>query len=151
VANSQDAHDARTRLASLLADGNFARRYSEGGLAERREVAELQQIIAAGADETGMSIDAGVEIVDGASDPHAVRRSDLFDSLHDLSKLGVTLEGLERFLDGSWSDEDVEFAQRELDRLTATPAWREALLAGDPTARHEQRAWSLVAGSRRIL
>jgi hypothetical protein len=151
IAASQDAGDARARLASLLADPNFARRYSEGGLAERREIAELQQIIAAGADETGMSIDAGAEIVDAVSDPHATRRHELFGALSDLSKAGIPVEGLEKILNGDFSDADVEFAERELDRLKNDPDWQRRLLAGDRTARHEQLAWSAVAGSRRIL
>jgi hypothetical protein len=153
VAASQDAFDARARLASLLADPGFARRYSEGGMAERREIAELQQIIAAGADETGMSIDAGAEIVDGVSDPHSVRRHELFGALSDLNKRGIPIGALERFMDGAdaWSDADYEFAQAELGRLTATPAWRDALLAGDPTARHEFEAWNMVISSRKIL
>jgi hypothetical protein len=145
----QDAHTAEVRLAALLADPNFARRYSEGGIAERREISELQEIIAAGADETGMSVRVGeAEVVEG---PHGIRRSDLFGALSDLKKIGIPEEGLERILDGNFSDSDVEFAERELNKLKATPAWREALLAGDPTARHEMTAWSAVISSRKVI
>jgi hypothetical protein len=148
----EDAHTAEVRLAALLADPNFARRYSEGGAAERREVAELQEIVSQGADETGMSVVVGgVEIIDAVSDSHGVRRSDLFGALSDLSRAGVPVEGLERILDGDWSDADVEFAERELDRLTNDPGWQKALCAGDRTARHELRAWSAVVGSRKVL
>jgi hypothetical protein len=148
----EDAHTAEIRLAALLADPNFARRFSEGGMAERREIAELQQIIADGADETGMSVRVGdAEVIDAVSDPHGIRRHELFGELSDLNKLGIPMAGIERMLDGDWSDEDVEFAERELDRLKNDPAWRQALLAGDRTARHEQRAWSIIAGSRRTL
>jgi hypothetical protein len=149
VAASQDAYDAEIRLAALLADPGFARRYSEGGIAERREIAELKQTIAAGGDASVRIGDA--EVVDAVTDVRAVRRHDLFGALHDLNKAGIPLEGLEKILNGSWSDGDVEFAQRELDRLVNDPDWCRRLLAGDRTARQEQRAWAAVAGSRRIL
>jgi hypothetical protein len=145
----QDAHTAEMHLAALLADPNFARRYSEGGIAERREISELQEIIAAGADETGMSIRVGdAEVVEG---PYGIRRHELFGALSDLKKAGIPEEGLERILDGNFSDEDVEFAERELDRLKNDPVWQKALLSGDRTARHEQLAWSGIIGSRKVL
>jgi hypothetical protein len=145
----QDAYDAEVRLAALTNQVEWIRKFTAGSAAERREYEELKEIIAAGADETGMSVRVGdAEVVEG---PHGIRRSDLFGTLSDLNKVGIPEEGLERILDGNWSDADVEFAQRELDRLTATPAWREALCAGDPTARHEMTAWSAVISSRKTL
>jgi hypothetical protein len=145
----QDAHTAEVRLAALLADPNFARRYSEGGVAERREYEELKQIIAAGADETGMSVRVGdAEVVEG---PHGIRRSDLFGALSDLEKVGITVAGLERILDGNFSEEDQMWAQRELDRATATPEWTAALLRGDPTAKHEFTAWCAVISAGKTL
>jgi hypothetical protein len=149
VMAGQDAGDAEIRLAALLADPNFARRYAEGGIAERREIEELKQTIAAGGDPSVRIGDA--EVVDAVTDVRAMRRHDLFGALSDLHKGGIPLEGIEKILDGNWSDGDVEFAQRELDRLVHDPDWQRRLLAGDRTARHEQRAWSAVAGSRRIL
>jgi hypothetical protein len=149
VMAGRDAYDAEVRLAALLADPNFARRYSEGGIAERREIEELKQTIAAGGDPSVRIGDA--EVVDAVSDPRAMRRHELFGALTDLNRAGIPLEGLEKILDGNWSDDDVQFAERELDRLVNDPDWQRRLLAGDRTARHEQRAWSAVAGSRRIL
>jgi hypothetical protein len=128
---------------------DWIRKFTAGSAAERAEYEELKQIIAAGADETGMSVRVGdAEVVEG---PHGIRRSDLFGALSDLNTVGIPVEGLERILDGNWSDADVDFAQRELNRLTATPAWRAALCAGDPTARHELTAWSAIVGSRKVL
>jgi hypothetical protein len=149
VAAGQDAYDAEIRLASLLADPNFARRYSEGGIAERREIEELKQTIAAGGDASVRIGDA--EVVDAVSDPRAMRRHELFGALTDLNRAGIPLEGIGKILDGNWSDNDVEFAANELDRLRNDPVWQKALLAGDRTARHELRAWSAVAGSRKVL
>jgi hypothetical protein len=149
VAAGQDAYDAEIRLAALLADPNFARRYAEGGIAERREIEALKATIAAGGDASVRIGDA--EVVDAVSDVRAVRRHDLFGALHDLNKAGIPVEGLEKILDGNWTDNDVEFATRELDRLVNDPDWCRRLLAGDRTARHEQRAWSAVVGSRKVL
>jgi hypothetical protein len=149
VAASQDAYDAEVRLASLLADPQFARRYSEGGIAERREIEELKATIAAGGDPSVRIGDA--EVVDAVTDVRAMRRHELFGALHDLNRAGIPPAGLEAILDGNWSDNDVEFAANELDRLKNDPVWQKALLAGDRTARHELRAWSAVAGSRRML
>jgi hypothetical protein len=145
----EDAHTAEIRLAALLADPNFARRYSEGGAAERREIAELQEIVSQGADETGMSVRVGdAEVVEG---PHGIRRSDLFGALSDLEKVGIPVAGLERILDGNFSEEDQMWAQRELDRATATPEWTAALLRGDPTAKHEFTAWCAVISAGKTL
>jgi hypothetical protein len=149
VAASQDAYDAEVRLAALLADPNFARRYSEGGLAERREIEALKQTIAAGGDASVRIGDA--EVVDAVTDVRAMRRHEMVGALTDLNRAGIPLEGLEKILDGNWSDGDVEFASRELDRLVNDPDWCRRLLAGDRTARHEQRAWSAIVGSRKIL
>ena len=149
VAASQDAYDAEIRLAALLADPNFARRYSEGGIAERREIEELKQTIAAGGDASVRIGDA--EVVDAVTDVRAMRRHEMVGALTDLNRAGIPLEGLEKILDGNWSDGDVEFASRELDRLVNDPDWCRRLLAGDRTARHEQRAWSAIVGSRKIL
>jgi hypothetical protein len=144
----QDAHDAEIRLAALMNDVDWVQKYSQGSIAERREAEQLQQMIAAGRDADGLSVRAPIEVVTGE---FGIRRRDAIDSISDLAKAGIPPEGIERIMDGRWSDADVEFAQRELDRLKATPAWREALLAADPEARHQLRAWSAVAGSRRIL
>jgi hypothetical protein len=149
VAAGQDAYDAEIRLASLLADPNFARRYSEGGLSERREIEALKQTIAAGGDPSVRIGDA--EVVDAVTDVRGLRRGQLFDALSDLHKGGIPVEGLEKILDGSWTDNDVEFATRELDTLKNDPEWQRRLLAGDREARHEQRAWSAIVGSRKIL
>jgi hypothetical protein len=145
----EDAHTAEVRLAALLADPNFARRFSEGGAAERRELEELQEIIAAAADETGMSVRVGdAEVIEG---PHGIRRSDLFGALSDLNKVGIPEAGLERILDGNFSEEDQMWAQRELDRAMATPEWTAALLRGDPVAKHEFTAWCAVISAGKTL
>jgi hypothetical protein len=145
----EDAYDAQVRLSALVNDPTWARRFSEGSFAERQEYQELQEIIAAGADESGMSVRVGdAEVVEG---PHGIRRSDLFGALSDLNRVGIPVQGLERILDGNFSDEDVAWAQQSLDRAMATPAWREALVSGDPTARHEMTAWSAVISSRKTL
>jgi hypothetical protein len=144
IESAESAYDAEVRLARLTADESWMRRYAAGSRAERAEYEQLTRMIAAGADETGMSVRVGdVETLREGE----IRRADLFGVLSDMNKAGVALEGLERFLDGNFSDEDIEFAQRELDRLTATPAWRDALLAGDPQCRHELVAWSAVISS----
>jgi hypothetical protein len=148
----EDAHTAEVRLAALLADPNFARRYSEGGAAERREIAELQEIVSQGADETGMSVVVGdAEVIDAVSDPHGIRRSDLFGALSDLNQVGIPLAGIEKFLDGNFSAEDQMWAQRELDRAMATPEWTAALLRGDPTAKHAFTAWCAVISAGKTL
>jgi hypothetical protein len=152
VAASQDAHDAERRLAALTSNVDWIRKFTAGSPAERAEYEELKAIIAAGADETGMSIRVGdAEIVDAVTDPHGIRRHELFGALSDMNKRGIPIGALERFMDGNWSDADYEFATRELDRLTATPAWRDALSAGDPTALHEFEAWSMIVSSRKVL
>jgi hypothetical protein len=152
VAASQDAHAAEVRLAALTSNVDWIRKYTAGSPAERAEYEELRAIIAAGADETGMSVRVGdAEIVDAVSDPHGVRRSDLFGALSDLTRDGIPEATLPKVLDGDWSDGDYEFGSRELDRLKNDPDWQRRLLSGNRTARHEQRAWSIIAGSRMVL
>jgi hypothetical protein len=148
----EDAHDAEVRLAALTNDPAWIRKYNERSPAERAEAAELQEIIRAGRDADGLSVRVGdAEVIDAISDPHGVRRSDVFGVLSDLNRLGIPEAGLERILDGNFSDEEYEFAERELDRLKNDPVWQKALCAGDRTARHELAAWSAVAGSRKVL
>jgi hypothetical protein len=140
----ESADDAAQRLARLSCDPVWARKVAEGSRAERLEYERLTQMIAAGADETGMSVRVGdVEVVEEGG----IRRADLFGALSDLNKVGIPLAGLERFLDGSFSVEDVLWAERELDRAMATKEWTTALLNGDPVARHELTAWSAIIAS----
>jgi hypothetical protein len=105
-------------------------------------------MVAAAADEGGFINVGEVETVTG---DFGVARKNLIDSIADLGKTGIPPEGIERIITGNWSDEDIQFAERELARLTNDPAWQKALCAGDRTARHELRAWSAVAGSRKVL
>jgi hypothetical protein len=152
VAASQDAELAAVRLAALTSNVDWIRKYTAGAPAERAEYEELRAIVAAGADETGMSVRVGdAEVVDALSDPHGVRRSDLFGALYDLNKVGIPEETLAKVLDGDWSDTDYEFAVSELDKLTSNSEWRARLLSGDREARHEQVAWRAIVGSRKVL
>jgi hypothetical protein len=137
----EGADDAAVRLARLSCDPVWARKVAEGSRAERAEYERLTQMIAAGADETGMSVRVGdVEVVEEGG----IRRSDLFGTLSDLNKVGIPLEGLERILDGNFSPDDIEWAEHELDRGLATKEWTDALLRGDPTVRHEFTALCAV-------
>jgi len=143
----QDAHDAELLLARLSCDPVWARKVAEGSRAERLEYERLTRMIAAGADETGMSVRVGdVEVVEEGG----IRRADLFGALSDLNKVGIPLEGLERILDGNFSDEDVAWAQRELDRGLATKEWTDALLRGDPTVLHEFTALCAVVAAGKV-
>jgi hypothetical protein len=54
-----------------------------------------------------------------------------------------------RTLTGDFSDNDVAWAQGELDRAMATKEWTAALLAGDPTVLHEWTAWCAIVSSRK--
>jgi hypothetical protein len=142
----ESADDAAQRLARLTADESWMRRYAAGSRAERLEYEQLTRAIAAGAAETGLPIRVGdVEVVEEGG----MRRADLFGTLSDLHKVGIPLEGLERILDGNFSDEDVAWAERELDRGMATKEWTDALLRGDPTVRHEFTALCAVVSAGR--
>jgi hypothetical protein len=144
----RDGRDAQIRLSALTSDKDWIERFLAGGFAEKAEFHALTEMVAAAADEGGFINVGEVETVMGE---FGVRRSDMIDSIGDLAKTGIPPEGIERIIVGSWTDADVEFAERELARLQATPSWREALCAGDPTARHEMRAWSAIVGSRKTL
>jgi hypothetical protein len=144
----ESADDAAQRLARLTADETWMRKYAQGSRAERLEYERLTQMIAAGADETGMSVRVGdVEVVEEGG----LRRADLFGTLSDLNKVGIPLEGLERILDGNFSDEDIAWAERELDRGLATKEWTDALLRGDPTVRHEFTALCAVVSAGKAI
>jgi hypothetical protein len=144
----QDARDAETLLASRIRDDAWMRRYQNGSPRERAEYQQLQQAIADGADQTGQARVGEVETTVG---PHGVRRADLIGWIDRMSKVGIPEEGIIRTLNGDFSDEDVEWAQGELDRLMATPEWRTALLSGDPTALHQWTAWCAVISSRKNI
>jgi hypothetical protein len=140
-----DAHIAELRLAKLSTDQAWLRRYAAGSIPERREYEALIQAIAAGIDETTDSVVVGeVETVVG---DNAVRRQDMISTIEDLSRVGIPDEGIIRTLNADFSDDDIEWAQRELDRAMATPSWRDALLAGDPTAKHEFTALCAVVSA----
>jgi hypothetical protein len=145
----ESAYDAEVRLAALTSNVDWIRKFTAGSPAERREYEELKAIIADGADETGMSIRVGdAEVVEG---PFGVRRSDLFGALSDMNKIGIPVEGLERFLDGNFSEEDQLWAQQSLDRAMATKEWTDGLLRGDPTCLHEFTAWCAVVSAGKTL
>jgi hypothetical protein len=144
VESAESAYDAEVRLARLTADETWMRKYAEGSRAERAEYEQLTRMIAAAAAETGLSIRVGdVEVVEEGG----ISRASLFGVLSDLNKVGIPLEGLERILDGNFSDEDVAWAERELDRGMATKEWTDALLRGDPTVRHEFTALCAVVSA----
>jgi hypothetical protein len=103
-------------------------------------------MIAAGVDETGSTVVGQVETLVG---DNAVRRSDMIGAIEDLSKAGIPDEGIIRTLNADFSEDDIEWAQRELDKAMATPSWRDALLAGDPTAKHEFTALCAVVAAGR--
>ena len=132
-----DAYLAELRLAKLSADPIWARKVAEGARAERAEYAALVETIAAGVDELGGTVVGQVETVVG---DNAVRRSDMISTIEDLSRIGIPDEGIIRILNADFSDNDIEWAQRELDRGLATKEWTDALLRGDPTCLHEFRA-----------
>jgi hypothetical protein len=144
----RDGRDAQIRLSVLTSDKDWIARFLAGGFAEKAEFHTLTEMVAAAADEGGFIKVGEVETVMG---DFGVARRDLIDSIADLGKTGIPPEGIERIVVGNWSDEDVAFARSELARLTATPSWREALVSGDPEARHQMRAWSAIIGSRRVL
>jgi hypothetical protein len=144
----RDGRDAQIRLSAITSDKDWIGRFLAGGAAEKAEFHALSEMVAAAADEGGFINVGEVETVAG---DFGIRRKDMIDSISDLAKTGIPPEGVEKIIAGNWSDADFEFGTRELARLKATPAWREALLAGDPTARHEMRVWSAIAGSRKVL
>jgi hypothetical protein len=143
----QDARDAEIRLAALQADPSWVKRFMSGSLAERREHEALVQIINDGVDETGTIRLGEIETVTEGN----VRRQDLFGALSDLNKIGIPEAGLERFLDGDFSEQDQLWAQQSLDKALSTKAWTDALLAGDPTARHEFTAWCAVVSAGKVV
>jgi hypothetical protein len=140
----EDARDAEVRLAKLTCDPVWVRKFTEGSRAERAEYERLTSLIAAGANETGSAVVGDVEVVEG---PHGVRRQDLIGTIEDLSKIGIPDEGIIRTLNADFSDEDIEWAQRELDRGLATKEWTDALLRGDPTVLHEFTALCAVVSA----
>jgi hypothetical protein len=148
VEQVQDADDAAHRLAALQADPIWAKRFMSGSVAEQREYEALREVIKAGADETGSIRVGEVETVVG---PHGVRRQDMIGMIDHLSKVGIPEEGVVRTLTGNFSDEDVEWAQVELDKAMATKEWTDALLRGDPTALHAWTALCAVVSSRKAI
>jgi hypothetical protein len=144
----QDADDAAHRLAALTADRDWLAKFTRGSIAERQEYEALTEAIKAGVDETGSIRVGEVETVVG---PHGVRRQDLISTIEHLSKVGIPEQGVVRTLTGDFSDEDVEWAQAELDKAMATKEWTDALLRGDPTALHAWTALCAVVSSRKAI
>jgi hypothetical protein len=144
--------NAEIKLAALTSDPTWIRKFTQGSIAERREYQQLTQEIAAAAAEVGTSVNVGpVEVVDGVSDVHGIRERDMIDAIEDLSKIGIPDAGIIATLTTGFSDEDVAWAQRELDKCLATKEWTDGLLRKDPQVMHEWTALCAVAGSRRIL
>jgi hypothetical protein len=138
----QDAHDAELRLAKLTCDPIWMRKFTQGSRAERLEYEQLTQAIAAGADDGHIRVGDVETTMEGG-----VRRQDLIGAIEDLSKIGIPEEGIIRTLTADFSDEDIEWAQRELDRGMATKEWTDALLRGDPTVLHEFTALCAVVAA----
>jgi hypothetical protein len=143
----EDARAAEIRLAALQASPDWRRKFASGSIPERREYEALVQIINAGVDETGTIRVGEIETVTEGN----VRRQDLFGALSDLNRIGIPEAGLERFLDGSFTEGDELWAQQSLDKALSTKAWTDALLAGDAAARHEFAAWSMIISSRKAI
>jgi hypothetical protein len=143
----QDARDAEIRLAKLTSDPAWVRKYTQGSIPERREYEALTSQIAAGVDETGSVAVGEVETLVG---DRAVPRAAMIDTINDLLATGIPEEGVVRTLNADFSEDDILWAQNELDKAMATPAWRDALLAGDPTAKHEFTAWCAVVAAGRV-
>jgi hypothetical protein len=138
----QDVHDARLRLAALTADPIWAKKFMEGSIPERREFEALTEMIANEGDAPFVS--APIESTFG---DQSVRRQDLISEISHLGKVGIPAEGIERTLTGNFSEADVEWAQRELERGMATKEWRDGVLAGDPTCVHEWTALCAVVAA----
>jgi hypothetical protein len=146
---AQDGRDAEVRLAKLTSDPDWVRKFHAGSRAERAEYQQLTETIAAVTAEDGTSVHVGqVETVEG---PYGVRRQDVIGVINDLGKIGIPEEGIIKTLTGNFSPEDIDAAQTELDRLIATPTWRERLLAGDPECRHAFTAWCAVISAGKTI
>jgi hypothetical protein len=145
----QDAHDARLRLSALTSDPGWSKRFMEGSRAERAEFEALTQTIAA-ADVAGAEsfVQAPMELTVGSE---SIRRQDWVAEISHLAKVGIPEAGIVRTLTGDFSDDDVEWAQGELDRAMATPEWQAALLRGDPEATHAWTAYCAVISSRKTI
>jgi hypothetical protein len=145
---AQGKTDAEIQLSRLTKDQGFLRRYAQGEPSARRELATLQAEIAAAADAAGTSVNVGpVEVVG----EFGVRRQDLFSEIDRLSKLGIPDEGIIRTVNGDFSEEDIAWAQAELDKCLATKEWVDGLLRADPKILHERTALCAVIAAGKTL
>jgi hypothetical protein len=141
----QDAHDAKLRLEALSNDPAWVKKYLEGSIPERRELEALTETIAAEGDAP--YVQAPIESTFG---DQSIRRQDLISEISHLGKVGIPAEGIERTLTGNFSEADVEWAQRELERGLATKEWAAGVLAGDPTCVHEWTALCAVVSAGKV-
>jgi hypothetical protein len=145
----RDGRDAQVRLSAITSDKDWIARFLAGGAAEKAEFHALSEMVAAAADAGGY-INVG-ELGENVVGEFGVRRTDMIDAISDLKRDGIPPEGIERILTGSFSDQDVQVAQYELNKLTSNSEWRGRLLSGDAEAKHQFRAWNAVIASRRTL
>jgi hypothetical protein len=145
---AQDGRDAEIELSRKLADRDWVGRFQRGSRVEQEDYARLTAAITTAADQDGTSVLVGaVETVPEG----AVRRRDLIGTISDLARIGIAPEGIERTLVGDFSPEDAEWAQHQLDKSTGTKQWVDALLSGDPQARHEFVAYCCILSGARTL
>jgi hypothetical protein len=138
--------DSEIELSRKLADRDWVRAFQRGSRVEQEDYARLTAAIATAADQDGTSILVGpAEVVPEGS----VRRRDMISMIDHLSKIGLPEQGVVRALTGDFSDEDIEWAQRELDRGMATKEWADRLLSGDPEILHQWTAYCCILAARK--
>jgi hypothetical protein len=142
----QDRSDAEIELSRKLSDRDWVKAFQRGSAREQEEYARLTAAITAAAEQDGTSVLVGqVETIPEGG----VRRRDMISMIDHLSRVGLEEQGIIRTLMADFSDDDIEWAQRELDRGMATKEWADRLLSGDPEILHQWTAYCCILAARK--